>query len=659
MKPIAFLMLGMFFLAGCNASYKNAMKKFEEGEYQKAIEAFKSIAASSKNDAEIARANFMIGESYRVSNRPLEAIPFFEAALQKGYQAQDIKFYYAYALKMKGDYAKAGEVFQQYIAEGTNPDFIFRSQEEVKNLAAISQIKENEFIKITNCATINTEGSEYSPFYYEDKLIYTGERKGGVVYQANGAFFSDLFAIDWKETDSCANQTPQPFWEKLNLDGFHEASVAFSKDGKMMVFARSNSGNKKDENRDVNLYVCRKDRNGAWSEPELMPISLPNTWDACPAFSADGNTLYFASNRPGGFGGIDLYAVTKDSKGAFTKIKNLGKAINTKGNEMFPFVSKEGILYFASDGHPGLGGLDIFEAINTDGKITVRNIGKPFNSSADDFSFFTINPKKGFFASNRNVEGAKGNDDIYFFEDKTPNMKVRYFLAGMSFQEKNEEKTILPNVKLILRDAEGRNLDETVSDKDGKFQFKTRLQIGTEYRISGQLEGFISHSQTFNTSGRAAKESELSETDTTDIVFQTEVVLIENIFKELEEKDEIVLKNILYDFDDYRILPAAAKELDKLVEFLKSRPDLKVELGSHTDARGSDRYNQRLSQRRAESAVNYIVSKGIDSDRIVAKGYGESKLLIPNAVTEEEHQLNRRTTVKVIGKNEVYQSESE
>ncbi|MCS6833652.1 MAG: hypothetical protein NZ521_08755, partial [Flammeovirgaceae bacterium] len=365
------------------------MKKFEEGEYQKAIEAFKQIAQSAKNDAEVARANFMIGESYRVSNRPLEAIPFFEAALQKSYNSNDIKFYYAYALKMKGDYAKASEIFQQYVTEGTNPDLIFRAQEEIKNLAALHLIKENEYIKLTNCATINTEGSEYSPFYYENKLIYTGERKGGAVYQANGAFFTDLFMVSWKETDSCTNQVPQPFFEKLNLDGFHEASVAFSKDGKMMVFARSNSGNKKDENRDVNLYMCRKDKNGVWSEPELMSINSLTAWDACPAFSADGNTLYFASNRPGGFGGIDLYTVTKDSKGAFTKIKNMGKAINTKGNEMFPFVSKEGILYFASDGHPGLGGLDIFEAINSDGKITVRNLGKPFNSSADDFSFIT------------------------------------------------------------------------------------------------------------------------------------------------------------------------------------------------------------------------------------------------------------------------------
>jgi peptidoglycan-associated lipoprotein len=635
------------------------MKKFNEGEYQKAIAAFKEITSSAQDEAQVAKANFMIGESFRVSNRPKEAIPFFETALQKGYTGQDLLFYYAYALKMNGDYSKAGEIFTKYIAEGTNPDLIYRAQEENKNLAYISHIKEHKYVKINNCGNINTEGAEYSPFIYDNKLIYTGAKKGGITYEATGSSFTDLYMIDWKEGDSCATQTPLAFMDNLNLDGYHEASIAINKDKNMIVFARSNSGDKKDENRDVNLYMLRKDKKGVWSEPELMSINLPNSWDACPAFSADGKTLYFASNREGGFGGIDLYSVSKDSKGAFTKIKNMGKAINSKGNEMFPYVSKEGNLYFASDGHIGLGGLDLFEATRNDGKVAIYNMGKPFNSPADDFSLVYLTHKKGFFASNRTTDGTKGDDDIYYFEDKTPNMRVRYFLAGVSFQEKGDEKNILQNVKLTLKNAEGQILDETTSDNEGKFKFKSRLEIGDEYLISGQFEGFISHSQTFNTTGKGADPSKLSEKDTTDITFETEVVLIENIFKDLEEKNEIVLKNILYDFDDDKILPKAAKELDKLVEFLKSRTDLKVELGSHTDVRGADRYNQKLSQRRANSAVEYILNKGIDSDRIVAKGYGESKLLIPNAVTEDEHQLNRRTTVTVIGKEEVIESEED
>jgi peptidoglycan-associated lipoprotein len=256
------------------------------------------------------------------------------------------------------------------------------------------------------------------------------------------------------------------------------------------------------------------------------------------------------------------------------------------------------------------------------------------------------------------VEGAKGDDDIYYFRDDSPETKlVNYYLAGTTFLEEDVTRRILPMVDLELVNEAGEVIGRTKSDSLGKFRFEEKLEIGFDYKVVGQKETLIKRVQDFSTIGRGIDQDDLVDA-VTDIVFETELSFFKNIFAGLDfdggleqggGKPTIVLEGILYDFDDWRIRPDAARELDKLVEYLRSRPNIKVELGSHTDSRGRDAYNLKLSKRRADAAVEYIVSNGIEPERIEARGYGETQLLIPDAVSEEEHQVNRRTTVTILG----------
>ncbi|NEQ54488.1 MAG: OmpA family protein [Leptolyngbya sp. SIO3F4] len=296
------------------------------------------------------------------------------------------------------------------------------------------------------------------------------------------------------------------------------------------------------------------------------------------------------------------------------------------------------------------------------------NMGAPVNSYADDFALALLTPKTGYFSSNRSSDGAKGNDDIFYFEDNSPETKsVNYFLAGTSFVEEDINRTLLPKVGMKLYDERGRLLATTNSDSTGRFKFEVKLDIGYDYTVVAEKESYISENKIFTTIGRGVPEDELVDS-VTNITFETDVILYQNIFADLEVtgggggdegdgRPTIVLEGILYDLDQSDIRPDAARELDKLVAYLKSRENIRVELGSHTDSRGRDGYNMRLSRRRAESAVEYLISQGIEPERIEAKGYGETQFLIPNAISEEEHQLNRRTTVTIIGTMDELNSE--
>lgn len=653
-KTSAYLLFSLFIFGllgiSCSGPFRKGMKKFEQGAYQSAIPFFEKAATG----AQAPKAHFLIGESYRLSNRIGQAADAYGKALNAGYNADEaLRFHYAMALKASGNYTQAAEQFKQYSTRGTDFNLLRRAKAElaITSEALQNLQKGNPYMKLTNCDDLNTNAAEFSPMLFQNRLYFTSNRTGGVVYEATGTPYTDLYVMTLEGKDKpCSQQIAPVAGENLNLSGFHEASVTFSPDGRSMVFARSNSGKKRDEQRDVDLYISTTSDGGlTWSEPEPLPLNLPESWDACPAFSSDGKTLYFASNRPGGQGGIDLWRATQDSRGQWSKVANMGNQINTPGNDMFPYAAPDGRLFFSSDGHPGLGGLDLFVATRSAGQITLKNLGAPFNSSSDDLGIVWRNEESGYFASNR--PGGKGDDDIYFFKDETPKTKeIIYFLAGTAFSNEEGSQKLLPNVTLELINAQNQVVSTVASDSEGKFRFQPQLNMGQTYRISAQLPEYLKFNQDFATAGKEVNQYEVADQpqDTVEIVLETAVVLTRNIYQELLTKREISLNNILYDFDDFRIRPDAAIELDKLVAFLESELELRVELGSHTDSRGSDRYNERLSQQRAQAAVEYIISKGIDAARIVAKGYGESKLLVEDAQTEEEHQLNRRTTVTIL-----------
>jgi outer membrane protein OmpA-like peptidoglycan-associated protein len=339
-------------------------------------------------------------------------------------------------------------------------------------------------------------------------------------------------------------------------------------------------------------------------------------------------------------------------------VRNLGPVINTAGNEMFPYQGSDGSLYFSSNGHPGLGGLDILVARREGGKMVVENVGPPINSSSDDFGFFLYTPDKGFFTSNR--EGGKGDDDIYTFINNDPNLKiVNYYLTGVTYtiDEDGTEK-ILPNTTVKLYGADDDMLNEALTGRDGKFLF--RVYPEEDYLLMGEKPEYFTSRANFSTVGKTIPKETLNQLETNK-VFETKIVLDQIVVDKA-----IVLENIYYDLDEDYIRADAAVELDKLVTILKDNPEIKIELSSHTDSRQTAAYNDDLSKRRAQSAVEYIESKGIDPDRLIARGYGESQLLISDEeinklpteeAREQAHQRNRRTEFKVIEYNPVEEEE--
>jgi outer membrane protein OmpA-like peptidoglycan-associated protein len=412
----------------------------------------------------------------------------------------------------------------------------------------------------------------------------------------------------------------------------HEASATYSPDGKMVVFARSNSGKKKGY-LSVDLWASYY-RNGAWTEPALININDRTTDDFSPVFSPDGTTLYFASGRKGGEGGTDLYKATMGTNGRFEPAENLGPEINTPGNESFPAVAPDGTLYFSSDGHPGLGKLDVFMVE----KGKVRNLGAPINSSGDDFAPYFTGQNVGVFSSNR--AGGKGSDDLYRFRRNTTKL-VNFFVDGTLVERDAKTGTTKPvsaeNVELFANG--NRKLLEFTTGPDGKFSFK--LDSASTYALVADRPGYFTVRSSVTTVGKTPPQDQLPE-----MVNEVRLPVTLTLNK-IVKNVAIVVENIFYDYNKADIRPDAAIELDKLVETLNDNPKITIELSSHTDSRGKDAYNASLSQRRAQSAVDYIISKGIAKERITAKGYGETQPVVRNAKTEEEHQRNRRTEFKV------------
>jgi len=650
---ILILLIVLPFLYGCNSAiglYKKGEKKYRALEYQTAIGFFEKSKAKGYNPASV---NYAMAESYRFSNRLVKAEPFYKAAIDARTKQDGARFYYASALKAEGKYKEAAQQFDIYAKSGSNLKNRARAKKETENLAGIEDLVNTKTpFEVQNLSELNTSAAEFSPVVFKDELVITASRKDRI-YKATGTGMLGLYEVKFI-SDSTFDKQIKLFSENIFDNSVNEGTPAFSPDGRRVVFARSN-GKRDEPNTEVDLYMSVFSE-GKWSEPrnldEINSVvngKYSTGWDGCPAFSGDGKTLYFASNREGTFGGLDLYRATIDASGKFRSTTNLGSSINTAGNEMFPYISDDGKLYFSSDGLAGLGGLDIFVANKKDGEITVKNLGVPINSIADDFGIVYKTPSFGYFSSNR--DGGKGDDDIYIFRDKKTNMKlVNYFLAGTvitteEIEETKEKKEIpLSDTKVKVMDGD-KVVREFTTNAEGKFG-KVKVLEGKIYAlISEKKPDYLTKRDEFSMIGRAIPQ-ELLVKPVTDTTFEIKILLDKKLVDHI-----LVLENILYDFDKANIREDAAEELDKLVNFLSDNADIKIELSSHTDDRGNIKYNEDLSQRRAESAVNYIVSKGINRERITAKGYGKSRQLIENAQTEEEHQKNRRTEIKILEVN--------
>lgn len=652
------LVLSILYLASCSAgkqAMKKGNKKFKYGEYDYSIDYYSNAIKHNYNPGE---ANFKIGEAYRLSNRLKEAEPFYQSSIENNYSEEEVQYYYGLALKSNEKYDVAKQELETYLASATDEKIIDLAQVEVDNLIKLDEILKTEnFYRVKNLELINTAGAEYSPVYLDGELYFTSSRYGGKIYKTTGTSFTNVYKVKTKgaRVDTTSINS---LGDLINSPNTNDGCVAFSPDGQTMVYAKGNSGRKKGAE-DVDLYISRF-RKGAWSAPSVMRVNDANSWDSSPAFSRDGRTLYFSSTRRGSIGGTDLYAATKNRRGVWSNVRNLGPKVNTASNEMFPFQASDGSLYFASDGHPGLGGLDIFVAKREEGQMVIENLGAPINSSSDDFGMFLYTPDKGFFTSNR--EGGKGDDDIFTFINNDPNLKIiNYFLTGTThtYDEEGNEK-ILPNTSVYLYGANDELLNEALTGREGKFLF--RVYPEEDYKLLAEKPDYFTSRATFSTVGKTIPKERLTQLETNK-VFNTKIVLDQIVLDK-----SIVLENIYYDLDRAEIRSDAALELDKLVTILQDNPEIKIELSSHTDSRQTADYNNDLSKRRAQSAVAYIVSKGIDNDRLIARGYGESQLLfsdddINKLATEEEkeamHQRNRRTEFKVTEYNKIEEPEED
>ena len=492
---------------------------------------------------------------------------------------------------------------------------------------------------MVNFKELNTSGADYAPLISEKFLYFTSGRQSSGIYPGTGTAYNKLFRTraDGLKVDVSGVQALPEF---KNEEGLNQAAIAISPDGNTIIYARGNSTSSKDLP-DVALFASYF-RGAGFTQPIWMAVNEDEFWwNSTPAFSPDGSELFFASNRPGGYGGIDLYKATKLANGDFGNAVNLGPTINTPGNELFPRPTQDGKFFFSSDGHPGYGKLDLFVAEKDDsGALVIKNLGQNFNSANDDFGiFFTEYPKAGFISSNR--LGGLGDDDIYFFEDKTPKPKLVNVLLNVFTKEtKQVGPAVLPQARVVLYGSDKKQQGGDFSNAQGRVRFT--LEPNQDYTIIASKSGYFSKSIPFTTKGKTPDPKTLVQ-DVTNVTLDTTIFLDQLILEKA-----IVLDNIYYDLNKAEIREDAALELDKLVKILKDNPAIRIELSSHTDARSGDDYNLELSQRRAQSAVDYIVSQGVPADRLVAKGYGETQLIIKDAKTEEEHQVNRRTEFKVI-----------
>lgn len=648
-------LLGIFFTS-CHTdklSNKKALKHFDKGEYELTI---KELLPLAQKGFQLDQTNFLLGESFRLSNRITQSLPYYQQAQSKGYVDKMLPYYIAMAAKSIGNYELTKSYLSEFVKSKPSRLYQIKSEIELENLGQIPDLLKKQSPVTLQALTGNTAKTEFDAKKIGDELIFTSSSKPEI-YKNNGLPFLGIVKAPLKNPGEIGSQSI--FSSALFKENANDGTPAFTKDGSTVVFARGNTGKSKDPSPDVDLYMSKKTGN-AWSEPERLSISDSIAWDGSPSFSADERTLYFSSNRRGGKGGVDLYRVPIDNSGRFGRPINLGSTINTPGDELFPYVSANGKLYFSSDGHPSIGGLDLFVASRNENEIVVEHLGVPINSIGDDFAISFSDSTQGYISSNR--PGGKGDDDIYFFkstgsEDRwwttapppvidTLNKKIVNYFVQVKVVDPSGNP--IDSVKINVR-KNGQTLSNEKTNKKGFIEL-IDLAENDELVFKCDKEDFITVRSSFSMEGKTIPESLLKK-EMTDTTFQVIITMDRpEIGKEISKLYEI--NSIYYDLDKADIRTDAAEELDKIVQFLTDNTQMNLELGAHTDARASTGYNLKLSQRRAESAVNYIIRRGIAKDRIKPKGYGESQLINECSdgveCPEEMHQQNRRTEFKII-----------
>lgn len=621
---------------------EKANEMYKNFSYVDAIKIYERIAQKGFVNQEMLQS---LGNAYYYNAEYKKALPWYEQLFQEGKYKVKPEYYYRYAqtLKSVGDYTQADKMMAKFVELTNANDTRAALFEENKDYQTV--IKNNSGRFQLNNASINTENSEYGTALYGDKIVFAGatdarKAKHGVS-QWTGESFYDLYEAEHFD-QKLGNR--KPFSSSVNTQ-FNESTPVFTKDGNTMYFTRNNYVNRKlgsDIENTILLKILRatKDKNGNWGDIVEVPFNSDQYNVAHPALSPDEKYLYFASDMPGSFGNSDIFRVEILGDNQYGTPENLGNIINTAGRESFPYISKDNVLYYSSDGIPGLGGLDIFAVkFNADGSTSKPvNIGMPGNSADDDFCFvFNSDSKIGFLTSNR--PGGKGKDDIYsFHEDKPLLFSCQKNIKGIVKDAKT--KAIIANAKVILSDKVMKEVGKDQSKTDGTFTFEKVNCNDSHYYLRGEKEKY----ETAEVNVTVGKDEVVYE-----ILLNPRQVAIE---KGMDLAKVFEIKEIKFDYNKANIRPDAAVELTKIVEVMREYPKMKIDIRSHTDSRGADSYNLKLSDRRAKATLEWIVKQGIDRKRLKAKGYGETRLVngCSNGVpcTEEEHQENRRSEFIVV-----------
>lgn len=628
---------------GCKgpASLQEANKTYDKQEYHEAAEMYNDVYKNSKNKNEKKEAAYKMGISYVMYGEYAKAEKAFEKADKANY-GPAAKLKMADAIKAQERYADAIIKYNEYLKENPTDELAIASKEGCES--ALKWKNEKTRYVVENFKKINTKQADFAPFFIEKEgLYFTSDREGGKdkgEYDWTGNYHTDIWVTKMKSRRGEINWENPVIVEGSVNTNFNDGVASFGNKGRIMYYTQCNNADGKGLT--CKIYSATKRGKDAYEEPLLLNFNSDSFNCGQPCLSEDGKQLFFASDMPGGYGGHDLYVVNYVKRGnTWGDPINLGPIINTAKDEMYPYVHSDGTLYFASNGHMGIGGLDIFYTTGSGEEWSKPlNIKSPINSGGDDFAIWLAADKEsGYFTSNRT--GGRGNDDIYSF-----NMKPCEITTSVIVRD-CKTKQILPNIEVYISNNKDTSEKVFITDKTGAVKFPGVRN--TSYEIYSKTDAIID--------GNFYKNSTREFAITNDECFKEYIVQLEMC----PIPFVFTVEGILYGLDSADIRPSAAKILDDSVISVMNRfPFITIELGSHTDCRASNEYNNQLSQRRADSAVRYLISRGIDSARLTAKGYGETELRLKKCAcdlhdygnkicSEEEHQLNRRTTVKITG----------
>lgn len=630
----SFLSSTAFYAQKGNKSVVKGNENYESYSFSPAIDIYKRILDKGYVSADLLKK---LGNSYYFNAKYEEAYSMYKRLVEEYASETTADYYFRYAqtLKSLGDYENSNAAMNMFI-KATGNDArasAFKSEKDY-----LKEIERNSGRYELSPFKYNSTYSEFAPSFYRDGVIFSSDRDTGNLarYRStwNAKDFLDLYKVD---ADSSSMNFVTKFGDKINTR-LHESTSITTKDGNTLYFTRNNFSDGKyvkDEKGVIRLKIFRAQLiDGIWAKIEELSFNNDSYSVAHPALSPDEKTLYFASDMTGSVGESDIFKVTINDDGSFGEPMNLGANINTEARETFPFITSNGVLYISSDGHPGLGGLDVFAVNITNDTFDgiVANVGTPVNSKMDDFTFvIKEDTRKGYFASNR--AGGLGADDIYVILETTPLvLDCNQEITGTVRDKITNAILVGATIKVI--DENNEEILSTITDSEGNYSLMIDCNKGNFVRAMTQ--GYVPAEEYLEKSDSKPKIVDFYlERDTVTAGFGDDLAKL------------LQLSTIYFDFDKYNIRKDSEVEVEKVIAAMEKFPSLKIKVNSHTDSRGKDAYNLWLSQKRAESTVNYMIKMGIAKERLQGEGYGETKLInkCSNGAkcSAIEHELNRRS----------------